>query len=103
MTDAERLKMLEHLTGETDQGVLSTYLFLAKGKVLSQAFPFGGAEEVPAEYETVWIEIAVFMLNKRGAEGEQRHSENGVDRTYDNSDIPKELLRKIVPKAGVMR
>ena len=102
MTDAERLKMLEQLTGETDEGVLSTYLFLAKGKVLSQAYPYGGADEVPSEYESVWIEIAVFMLNKRGAEGEQRHSENGVDRTYDGGDIPTELLRKIIPKAGVI-
>lgn len=102
MTDAEKLKMLEHLTGETEQDVLSTYLFLAKGVVLSRAYPYGGSEEVPTQYDSTQVEIAAYMLNKRGAEGEITHTENGVSRQYEDGDIPPSLLRRIVPMAGVL-
>ena len=104
MTDADKLNMLKNMTGETDSDVLSTYLTLAKNVVVTRAFPYGtGAEEVPAPYHTVQVEIAAYMLNKRGAEGETSHSENGVSRTYEDGDIPPTLLRRITPKAaGVM-
>lgn len=103
MTQNEKLKMLEHLTGETDQGLLSTYLTLAQGVVTSKCYPFGdGTEEVPAKYHTTQVEIAAFMLNKRGAEGEKSHTENGVSRTYENGDVPHTLLRRITPMVSVL-
>lgn len=103
MTDTEKLTMLKSMTGETDNDVLSTYLTLAKGVVISKAYPYGtGTEEVPAPYHTVQVEIAAYLLNKRGAEGETAHSENGVSRSYENGDIPSSLLRRITPMAGVM-
>lgn len=102
MTDEEKLTMLQNLTGETDPDTLSTYLFLAKGKVIAHAYPFGGAEEIPSKYDSVHVEIAAYMLNKRGAEGETAHSENGVNRTYGDADIPLSLLRRIVPVASVV-
>ena len=103
MTDADKLKMLEKMTGETDQDVLSTYLLLAKNVVVTKAYPYGtGEEEVPTPYHTVQVEIAAYMLNKRGAEGETAHSENGVSRSYEDGDIPPTLLRRITPMAGVL-
>lgn len=103
MTDAEKLTMLQGMTDETDSNVLSTYLTLAKGVVVSKAYPYGtGAEEVPPPYHTTQVEIAAYMLNKRGAEGETAHSENGVARSYEDGDIPSTLLRRITPMAGVM-
>lgn len=103
MTDTEKLKMLESMTGETEEAVLSTYLTLAKGVVLRKAFPFGdGTETVPAKYDTVQVEIAAYMLNKRGAEGESAHSENGVTRYYEDGDIPPTLLRRILPVGEVL-
>lgn len=103
MTTAEKSTMLTNMTGETDNAVLSTYLTLAKGVVLSKAFPYGtGTEEVPAPYHTTHVEIAAYLLNKRGAEGETAHSENGVSRSYEDGDIPPTLLRRITPMAGVM-
>ena len=47
------------------------------------------------------VEIAVYLMNKRGAEGESAHSENGVSRTYENGDVPASMLRGIVPMVGV--
>ena len=103
MTDAEKLTMLRSMTGETDESVLSTYLTLAKGVVISKAYPFGtGEEAIPAPYHTVHVEIATYMLNKRGAEGEIAHSENGVSRSYEDGDIPPTLLRRITPMARVL-
>ena len=103
MTDADKLTVLQSMTGETDSAVLSTYLTLAKGVVISKAYPYGtGTEEVPAPYHTTQVEIAAYMLNKRGAEGETAHSENGVSRSYEDGDSPATLLRRITPMAGVL-
>lgn len=102
MTDEEKLTMLKRMTEETDDEVLSTYLILAKGVVLARAYPYSEADKVPAKYDTVHVEIAAYMLNKRGAEGETAHSENGVSRSYEDGDIPPTLLRRILPMAGVI-
>jgi hypothetical protein len=42
------------------------------------------------------------MFNKRGAEGETAHSENGVSRTYQSANVSEDLLKEITPKAGVV-
>lgn len=105
MTYDDKLTMLERMTDETEQGVLSTYLLLAEQVVMSKAYPFDDVERpavMPARYDGVQVEIAAYMLNKRGAEGETAHSENGVSRTYENGDIPASLLRRITPMAGVL-
>lgn len=102
MTDEEKLTMLKSMTEETDDDMLSTYLTLAKGVVLSRAYPYTEEDTVPSKYDTVHVEIAAYMLNKRGAEGETAHSENGVSRSYEDGDIPPTLLRRILPMAGVI-
>ena len=105
MTYDDKLTMLERMTDETEQGVLSTYLLLAEQVVISKAYPFDDVERpavMPARSDGVQVEIAAYMLNKRGAEGETAHSENGVSRTYENGDIPASLLRRITPMAGVL-
>ncbi|MDQ0151738.1 hypothetical protein J2S20_000418 [Moryella indoligenes] len=102
MTDEEKLTMLKSMTEETDNDVLSTYLTLAKGVVLSRAYPYTEEDTVPVKYDTVHVEITAYMLNKRGAEGETAHSENGVSRSYEDGDIPPTLLRRILPMAGVI-
>ncbi len=102
MSINEKLTMLECMTGETDDDVLLTYLNLAKEIVVSKAYPFRDKIEVPAKYDGVHVEIAAYMINKRGAEGEVSHSENGVSRTYEDGDIPPTLLRRIVPVVGVL-
>ena len=68
-----------------------------------RALSYGdGTEEVPIQYDTTQVEIAAYLLNKRGAEGETAHSENGVSRSYEDGDIPPTLLRRITPMAGVL-
>ena len=103
MTTEEMTTMLTGITEETNAATLSTYLLLAKQAVLLRLYPYKDnvEGEVPAKYHGVQVEIAAFMLNKRGAEGEKAHSENGITRSYESGDIPDSLLRRIVPMAGV--
>ena len=103
MTDIEKTATLTTMTGETDAFILSTYLMLAKEAILSRAYPFRtDVTEVPAKYEGLQLEIAAYLIDKRGAEGEVTHTENGVTRQYENGDIPPTLLRRIIPEAGVL-
>ena len=103
MTEAEKLAMVKAMTGEKDEEMLSTYLSLAAGTVLRRCYPFDDtATAVPDRYAHVQVQIAAYMVNKRGAEGETAHSENGVSRSYENGDVPESLLRDVVPYASVI-
>lgn len=103
MTDAEKLTMLTAMTGETDNGVLSTYLKIAGKKIINKAYPYDTTvTEVPERYAYTQLEIAAYLLNKRGAEGQTSHSENGISRSYEDGDVPPSLLREVVPVVGVI-
>lgn len=101
MTQLERLKI--RITENVTDAELEDILESAKAVILSRRFPFG---EQPAEIEDKFkdlqIRIAVEMFNKRGAEGETAHSENGVSRSYSSASVSEELLREITPKVGVV-
>lgn len=103
MTDTEKLTMLKAMTGEKDESVLSTYLSIAGNKVLKRAYPFNSTVTVvPERYAYNQVEIAAYLVNKRGAEGETAHSENGISRSYEDGDVPPTLLREIVPCASLI-
>ena len=103
MTDAEKKEMLTAMTGETTDAVLSTYLALAGSKICRKAYPYDPTvTTVPEQYDSLHVEIAAYLLNKRGAEGERTHSENGISRTYENGDVPNSLMRQITPFVSVL-
>lgn len=97
MTDAEKIVMVQTITGEADQEIISAYLYMAGRKICSIAFPFENVSEVPERYEHLQIDGAVYLYNKRGAEGQTSHSENGISRSYENADLPESMLRSIAP------
>lgn len=85
--------------------MLSAYLDMAEAKILNRQYPFGVPDnaEVEARFQQTQIEIAIFLYNKRGAEGESGHTENGVTRSYGGStDVPPELLAQITPYGVVI-
>lgn len=103
MTDTEKLTMLKAMTGETDEDMLSVYLAIAANKVCRRAYPFDDTiTTVPARYDINQVEIAAYLVNKRGAEGETAHTENGITRSYEDGDVPPTLLREIVPFVSVI-
>lgn len=104
MTTEEMLADLEKRTGETDIDVLTSYLEEAGAAIIEKAFPFvydTEEVEVPLKYQRRQIEIATYLLNKRGAEGETKHDENGTNRSYEAASIPDSMLRGITPYAKV--
>lgn len=105
MTDEDKVKALKAMVGGSDSDeVLSTYLLLAGKKIIARAYPYDQTvTEVPVQYEYLQLEIAAYMLNKRGAEGQTAHSENGISRSYENADIPASMLKAITPHVGVIR
>lgn len=103
MSEEEKLILASTMSGEKDEGVISAYLKMAAEKIVRRAFPFDSDErDVPWQYAGMQVEIAVYLMNKRGAEGESAHSENGISRSYEDADVPASLLRGITPMVGVL-
>ena len=107
MTDVEKLSMLRVMVGQPNEGdwaddVLISYLAIAGQKIINRAYPYDDSvTEVPRRYSYLQCDIANYLLNKRGAEGQTAHSENGVSRSYGSADIPESMLSEIIPNVGV--
>lgn len=108
MSESEKLILLRVMVGGSDapdwsDEILLTYLTIAGQKIINRAYPYEDTVEiVPKRYGTLQCEIAAYLLNKRGAEGEITHSENGISRTYEKADVPESLIGQVVPFVGVM-
>lgn len=103
MTEDEKLIILKAMVGDSDSDeVLSAYLKLAGRKIIARAYPYDPhVTDVPAQYDTLQCEIAAYMLNKRGAEGQTSHTENGITRQYENADVPSSMLKAVTPHCGI--
>lgn len=98
MTNAEMLLRLKARTGETDDAMLSAYIEDAGAAIINKCYPYrDDVTEVPAKYQNRQLEIAVYLVNKQGAEGQTEHNENGVNRTYESASVPASMLKDIVP------
>ena len=103
MSDTEKLIMLRVMVGdngslEWSDDVLLTYLTIAGRKIINRAYPFReDVDIVPKRYGILQCEIACYLLNKRGAEGETSHSENGISRAYGSADVPESMLSDVIP------
>ena len=79
---------------------VTVYLNKAESAIRNRMYPFGlplqnGQEitfVVPAKYEMLQCELACNYILKRGGEGEIRHDENGISRTYDSVNEEKLLM-----------
>lgn len=102
MTDVEMLAKLKRMTGKTDEIMLNDYLDLAGTVVTRRAYPFNPEiAEVPLIYQNFQLEIAVYLVNKIGAEGQTSHNENGINRSYESASVPYSMLKHIIPLAKV--
>ena len=109
MTEVEKLALLRAMVGtpNTDENwnddVLISYLNIAGRKIINRAYPYDDeVTEVPRRYGYLQCEIANYLLNKRGAEGQTAHSENGVSRSYESADVPESMLSEVIPHVGVL-
>lgn len=109
MSETEKLIFLRTMVGDQNDNVdwgddvLLTYLNIAGRKIIDRAYPYDDeVTEVPRRYGILQCEIAAYLLNKRGAEGEISHSENGISRSYENADVPESLMGQVITHCGVI-
>ena len=106
MTEVEKLSMLRIMVGQPNDGdwtddMLISYLAIAGNAIINRAYPYDDTvTEVPRRYGYLQCEIANYLLNKRGAEGQLVHTENGINRSYENAGVPESMLSEIVPHVG---
>lgn len=109
MDDSIKLAELRTVADTDDEdSVLLSFLEIAKYKILNRRYPYLTDEEleeknVPKRWEEKQILIAAYLLNKRGADGETQHIENGIHRNYKSADVPDDMLRDILPCVGIPR
>lgn len=106
MTTAEKITMAQTLIGDTaaTDALVSVYLDDANSAILRRRYPFGIPEDVTdvePRYEMLQVKLAVRYFLRRGGEGEMRHSENGIDRTYGSVN-DEDLLMEVTPFAKVI-
>lgn len=108
MTREEKIVILNRMNGEgrDDEDILGIYLDIAGDKILNRMYPYVTdytGLTVPDRYAMIQIKAAHFLLNKRGAEGQIQHIENGIHRNYGAADIPDGMLAEIVPYCQAIR
>jgi hypothetical protein len=105
MTREEMIARVCEMAEESDSQAVGYYLDNAGEIILNQLYPFDENWDteseltVPTRYLNLQMRMAVVLLNKRGADGESMHIENGINRHYGAADIPEDMRREIVPKA----
>ena len=107
MTEEQKLNELRRITdSEEDAAVLLSYLAQAKDVILNRMYPYCDDAEytemnVPDRFAWKQVRIAAYFMNKRGAEGETQHIENGIHRNYKSSDVPEDMLWDVFPQVGI--
>ena len=91
----EQLALLKSLLGNPSESddVLQFYLDNASDIICD----IRNSNVVENKYKSTQIKIAIEMYSKRGAEGQISHSENGITRMYEKSDISPSLINNITP------
>lgn len=105
----EKITQLRILTeSDEHESVLLSYLADAKHIIMNRLYPYSADDEYsklkfPEKYDWKQIRIAAWAMNKRGAEGQVQHIENGIHRNYKYADVPLELLYDVLPFVGIPR
>lgn len=107
MTTDEKIAYIGVISDEDNADVISAFLSMAEEIAFNRVFPFGDPSDATRQavmdrYSSVICEIAVYLLNKRGAEGEIIHNENSADRSYETGGVPNSILKKLTPYCGVL-
>lgn len=58
--------------------------------------------KVPYRYEYIIYDVAAYLFNKTGIEGQTGHTEQGVNRQYGTSGVPAELFAQMSRKVRVI-
>ena len=95
MTIDDKVSMFRELIDNhsDSDNVLAYYLDIAGNAITEIRF----TDIVEPQYENLQIQMAIDIFNKRGAEGQVSHSENGISRGYEAAGISPTLLGQVTP------
>lgn len=100
----DNLERLKKRTNEPDEALLGDLLESAKAVILARRYPFQDwPETLEKRYEDLQFRIAMDLYAKIGAEGQTKHTENSISRTWESSWISAELLSEVTPLAGSVK
>lgn len=88
------------LRTECEKSLAEEYLQVANSVVMSRLYPYIedlSSLETPIKYNNHILNIAEYLINKRGAEGQTMHTENGISRVYENGGVPDSFLVDVIP------
>lgn len=98
------LDRLKRRIPDANEQDLEDCILCARETYFKRRFPYSDwPDDVEKQYQSWIYRAAIDLYNKAGAEGENRHVENGVTREYDGSWISAQLLNEIIPMAGVLK
>ena len=96
MNDAEKMCAVKRLLGipsddTTQDEILCAYLNLAQAEIITWMYiNFKDVPEdafMPSKYDITQIHAVIAGFNLQGGENEMRHSENGITRVFQYSDM----------------
>ena len=104
MTQSEKITTTRTLINDSEisADTISVYLNKAESAIRNRMYPFSMPTEnfeVPSKYEMLQCELACRYISRRGAEGEETHNENGINRTYgsiNDSDLLAEVMQVVL-------
>ena len=109
MTNNDTVKILQSLKASIKGRNLGTFedaflleeIQLAIGEInRCRRFTPTDKKQYDKKYEYLIVPMCISSLSKIGAEGQNAHTENGIQRIYGNSgNYPNELIRQIIPLA----
>lgn len=101
LSQLEKLKLWLDIQDSSQNAKLQMFLDAAESKIKERRGNLPG-EPMESRWNIKQIEIAAYLYNKQGAEGETQHNENGVSRTYESASVPASMLSDISPIARVV-
>lgn len=90
-----QLQKLRGLVGNpTDQDEILQFCLDNASEIICD---IRNSNKVEDKYLSTQISIAIEIYNKRGAEGQVAHDENGLNRVYEKGDISGSVISRITP------
>ena len=92
------------LEDTTEDDLLNLLIRKSEDKIRQRLYPYNpDKKEIPEQYNYRILDIAVYLYNRRGVEGQISHKEGDISRGYSTPDVPDEMVADIIPFVGVIR
>lgn len=99
--NVDLLKTKLQVTDNNQDGLLQILTDQAKDIVTKEYFGYSDIPEdwiFPESFTYVGLEVATYLYNKVGIEGQVSHKEQGIERVYAEGGVPRHLFDQLPRK-----